>query len=1136
MPILNVVGLRQTRNFRARSASGGVSAGGANFIIQFFNSFAMIRCFRLLLVLVSILASGVSSVRAAAASDDLARDFQNPPEAAKPWVIWYWMQASVSREGITADLEAMKEAGVGGAYFMAIQDMPTPAWPITPVRQLTDEWWAMVMHAFREADRLGLKIAMHACDGFATSGGPWITPELSMQRVVWSETRVTGGKVFSGVLPQPATKENYYRDIAVLAFPTQAGAGVSTRTIVPVVTTSGGADASMLPMGREKARYRAEEAGWIQYAFAEPFTARSLVVQPDGRNVQALRLAVEASDDGKNFCPVAQLEPPRHGWQNDAADFTFVLPETTARYFRFVWDPAGSEPGSEDLDAAKWRPILKVARLELSSEARIDQFEGKSGAVWRIGKRTTEDQLPERLAVAKGTIIDLTAKLGADGKLNWDVPAGTWTILRVGHTSTGQHNETAGAGKGLEADKFNPAAARLNFDQWFGEAMRRAGPELTKRVLTGFHLDSWECGSQNWSPVFQKEFERRRGYDPRPWLPAMAGIPVESAEASEKFLHDVRTTISELIVDNFIGVYAELARVNGKRFTAESVSPVIVSDNMRHFEEVDLPMGEFWLRSPTHDKPNDMRDTISAARIYGKRIVGAETFTELKLTWDEHPGMLKTLGDRNYALGVNHFAYHVFMHNPWMDRKPGMTLGGVGLFFQRDQTWWRPGKAWVEYAHRVQSVLQQGLPVVDVAVFTGEEMPRRAVLPERLTTILPGLMGEAAVNREAERLANVGQPMKAVAEGVSSSANTTNPADWTDPLRGYTYDSINRDALLRLATVKDGRVVLPGGASYGVLVLPGANPMNPSGVPLSAEVAKRVGELKRLGAKVIDAPWTEETLDALKIARDFIATENGTAAERVAWTHRRVEDAEVYFASNQEERARVLELSLRVNGRVPEIWDPVTGEITKARTWRSENGRTVLIVALEAAESVLVVFREKTTETVVNGGVNRRVLKAVAELRGGWTVAFEKRPAAPGAPVYAETLFDWSKHADAAVRHFSGTAQYKRTFTFSSAAARGKRVWLDLGEVANLAEVYVNGVNCGVAWTPPYRVEITRALKDGDNELRVAVTNTWANRLIGDADLPEAERVTWTIAKISMKGRPLLKAGLLGPVRLMTEE
>jgi hypothetical protein len=1083
--------------------------------------------------LVVLIALVFSAPLVRAGDDALARDFRHPPEAAKPWVLWYWMQASISREGITADLEAMKAAGVGGAYLAFIQDMPNPEWPIQPVRQLTEEWWGMVMHAIHEADRLGLKISMHACDGFATSGGPWITPELSMQRVVWSETRIAGGRPFSGALPQPPTKENYYRDIVVLAFPSPTGSGISTRTVTPRVTTSTGEDASFLPTGREKSRYRTEHPGWIEYAFDTPFTARSLTVQPDGTNFQAMRLRIEASDDGEKFRPVLQLEPPRHGWQNALQPLTYALPPTTARFFRFVFDPAGSEPGAEDVDFAKWKPILKVRQLALSSEARIDQFEGKSGAIWRIGKRTTASQVPDELAVSPDKMVDLTDKLDASGTLTWDAPAGDWTILRIGHTSTGQQNETAGAGKGLEADKFNPAAARVQFDHWFGEALRRAGPALAGKALAGFYMDSWECGSQNWSPVFLAEFRRRRGYDPRPWMPAMAGIPVKSAEASEHFLHDVRATIAELIVDNFFETYAGLARAHGCTFTAENVAPVMVSDSLRHFETVDFPTGEFWLRSPTHDKPNDMRDAISGAHIYGKRIVQAEAFTELKLMWDEQPAMLKTLGDRNYALGVNRFVYHVFMHNPWLDRKPGMTLGGVGTFFQRDQTWWRSAGAWIGYAQRVQAVLQQGTPVVDVAVFTGEELPSRAVLPERLVSILPGLIGEAAVKREAARLANVGQPMRSMPEGVSNSANTTDPADWVDPLRGYAYDSINRDAVLRLATVRDGRVVLPGGASYGVLVLPGANPMNPGGVPLSEDVVKRVAELKKLGAKIIDAPWNEETLESLGMARDFVARENGAAAERVAWTHRRTEMADVYFVSNQQETARALTLALRAVGGAVEIWNPVTGEMNRGDFQRTDDGRIEVSVALAAAESAFVVVRREAHDEV---NLPERPMPRVAQpLEGGWTLVFEKRPGAPTRVFGEEKLFDWSRHEDPAVRRFSGTATYKRVFVIDRPARDQRRVWLDLGEVADIADVAVNGVRCGTAWTPPLRVEITDALKDGENELRISVSNTWANRLIGDAVLPERERVTWTTSKLNMKGKPLLKAGLLGPVRLMTE-
>jgi len=249
-------------------------------------------------------------------------------------------------------------------------------------------------------------------------------------------------------------------------------------------------------------------------------------------------------------------------------------------------------------------------------------------------------------------------------------------VLRIGHTSTGHTNATGGGGKGLECDKFDPRVVSLQFDHWFGEAIRRAGPDLAGRVLTIFHVDSWECGSQNWSPVFREEFRRRRGYDLLRWLPAMAGVPLGSADSSERFLYDVRQTIAELIHDNFYVTLAQLAHAKGCQFSAESVAPTMTSDGMLHYQAADIPMGEFWLRSPTHDKPNDMLDAISGAHVYGKSLIQAEAFTELRLAWDEYPGMLKPLQDRNYALGINRMVFHVFTHNPWMDRKPGMTLDG----------------------------------------------------------------------------------------------------------------------------------------------------------------------------------------------------------------------------------------------------------------------------------------------------------------------------------------------------------------------------------------------------------------------------------------------------------------------------
>jgi len=1121
-----------------------------------------------------VIAVALMSLLGSVHADDLVARFQNPPLSASPWVFWYWMRGAVSKEGITADLEAMKAAGIGGAYLFSIQDATEPPLWDPPVRQLTPAWWAMVRHAMTEADRLGLQMGMHACDGFSVAGGPWITPELSMQKVVWSETQVTGARRIDMTLPQPLTQEGFYRDITVLAFPSPEGTGVSTRTVLPkVITNVPGIDPQFLVVKGNTQRLRSDAPCWIQYAFDRPFTCRSISIRPDGTSFQPLRLRIEVGVDGETFHFIEQLEPPRHGWQDRDVDVTFAITPVTAHLFRFVYDPAGSEPGSEDLDSAKWRPILRIQGIELSSQPRIHQFEGKTGQVWRIARRTTARQIPDEICVPMDRVVDITPYLDGQGRLRWDVPDGNWTILRIGHTSTGHRNTTGGGGVGLECDKFNPEAARLQFDRWFGEAIRQIGPDLAGRVLKGFHVDSWEAGSQNWSPVFRAEFKRRCGYDMLTYLPVMAGIPVTSADVSERFLHDVRETIGELVADNFFGTLARLARKQGCVFSAENMAPTLTSDGMRHFGAVDVPMGEFWLRSPTHDKPNDILDAISAAHVYGKPIVQAEAFTELRFAWDEHPALIKALGDRHLALGINRLVCHVFVHNPWLDRSPGMTLGPTGLFFQRDQTWWRPGRAWVDYLRRCQVLLQTGRPVVDVAVFTGEEIPRRAVLPERLVSTLPGPLGPEALHREARRMANEGQPQRELPRGVTASAHIRDPADWVDPLRGNAYDSINRDAVLRLARVRNGHIELPGGASYALLVLPGPHPLSPDGDLLTPEMAARLAEWVAAGATVIlgphpqrspslrgypecDAqvaqsakhlvpsegrvvvgPFKEDSFDPLGIGRDFIVKdENGPRGQGIAWQHRTAPEAEIYFISNQKDQAHRVEVSLRVTGRVPELWDPMTGEVRPAPRWRMAGGRTSLPLRLDPRGSIFVVLREPTTATG-DDGLKSILLepRVVQELEGPWKVAFDPCLGGPPSPVWFPQLEDWSRREEFGLRHYSGTAVYTRTFVWNPPSPGG-RAWLDLGEVAEIAEVTLNGQVCGVAWTVPYRVEITRALCTGENHLEVRVTNTWANRLIGDRSLPESQRVTWTSAPDRVGLGPLLPAGLLGPVRVVAAE
>jgi hypothetical protein len=553
----------------------------------------------------------------------------------------------------------------------------------------------------------------------------------------------------------------------------------------------------------------------------------------------------------------------------------------------------------------------------------------------------------------------------------------------------------------------------------------------------------------------------------------------------------------------------------------------MVGDGLRHFGLVDVPMGEFWFRSPTHDKPNDILDAVSGAHIYGKRIVQAEAFTELRTLWDEHPGMLKTLQDRNYALGVNRLVYHVFAHNPWLDRAPGMTLDGVGLYFQRDQTWWRPGRAWVSYAARCQALLQRGVPVVDVAVFTGEDVPSRAVLPNRLVDIAHKLLRQDLVEAERTRMANVGLPLKTEAGGVKYSANTFSNENWSDPLSGYAYDSINRDALLRLGEVKGGKLTLPGGAEYAALFVPTAPWGRKEAAPLSKGLQARLAEFEQAGLQVFKG----DVAGDIVAPKDFlVVAKDGGERPEIAWTHRRDGEQHLYFVSNQENRARSVEVSLRVTGLLPEIWHPVTGESETAPSWNVADARTVVALQLEAAESVFIVLREAAKQP--DGGsrplAQRRKLQDIA---GPWRVTFPGIKSGTAATADFAALSSWTRQTDPAIRYFSGTASYECDFE-STGAKPASRVYLNLGSVANLAEVTVNGVPCGVTWTPPHRVEVTAAVRAGNNRLRIDISNTWANRLAFDRTLPTERRQTWTNAPDRMKNEQLLDAGLLGPVTL----
>ena len=479
-----------------------------------------------------LLFSVPASAQSAFSPSDLAGQFANPPASARPWVYWFWLSGNLTKEGITADLEAMQRVGIGGVLIMEVNQGA----PAGKVAFGHPEWMELFKFMLKEADRLGLKVNMSNDAGWCGSGGPWITPKLSMQRVVWTETVVDGARRFEGILPQPKANVNYYEDIATLAMPLPSG-------------TTG------------------------------------FVSDIQGKTSFTVRVA-----------------PPQ------PASFPSIAKEAT---------------------------------------------------------------------VQRNAIVDVSTMMDKTGKLAWDAPAGKWMILRMGHTSTGQNNQPAPEpGRGLECDKLSKAAAETHFNGLMGKII--ADSHLLtgeERALVATHIDSWEVGSQNWTPLMREEFKKRRGYDLMPFLPTFTGRVVESLEVTERFLWDLRQTVSDMIIENYAGHFHTLARRHGMRLSIEAYGEP--ADDMTYAGKADEPMAEFWSWSK-FGAASSCTEMASAAHIYGRRILGAEAFTATdKEKWLGHPAVIKDLGDWAFCEGINRFVVHRYAMQPWTkpDRAPGMSVG-----------------------------------------------------------------------------------------------------------------------------------------------------------------------------------------------------------------------------------------------------------------------------------------------------------------------------------------------------------------------------------------------------------------------------------------------------------------------------
>lgn len=1058
----------------------------------------------------------------------LAEVFKTPPEAAKPWVMWWFQDGNVTKEGITADLEAMSANGIGGVYLFTIGSQREGSAIIEkPAVPLTDYWWDLIKYTAHEADRLGLKMALNACDGWATAAAPEITAELSMQELVWSETKVMGGATFNGIPEQPKTQLGYYRDLAVWAIPLPVKHGISSEEMEPEITTNiPGIDVSQLK--NRNGSIVSDKPGWIQYAFTKPLTCRSVTIYGIPDNLyNSFNCHLEVSDDGINWEYPIKLNSPLLGGLQSNLSASFSIKPATGRFFRFLFNADEFNPEKSKLKfSTGWlpgyhQPTIGVSKIILDENPVIEGWQHKNGSIWRQGGSPDSDYITESLCVKPDNMINLTDRIQSDGSLKWVAPEGnTWLIQRFGYTTTGSRNGPASGGKGLEADKFNSASVDIQYNSWFGKAFTILKEINKENVLISNHIDSWESRSQNWSPVFRDEFIKRRGYDPLKYLPVMTGIPIESTDVSERFLNDIRITISELICDNFLDPYTKLTHQDVGRISAEATAPVQVADGMAHFGKADLPIGEFWLQSPLHDKPNDIQDAVHAARIYGKNIVGAEAFTQLANNWNEDPFLLKTLGDLNFARGINLFILNAYPHKP-TNGEPGITFwGGLGTEFSRTQPWWKASKVWFDYLARSQALLQEGNPVVDVLYYTGEYMPIRALMPDDLWLELPD---------------------------------------------GYTYNSINRDALLNQIDIEEGNIVLPGGITCRILVLSNDNHMSP-------EVAEKISRISEKGVIVIgpkpELSWslsgfpqcdkdvqgmvkqgwknTRENVTLKGIFKeirltpdvDFANTDlsfkwkekQQYSTQTLVWSHRRAENADIYFLSNQEDTSREVSAKFRITNKIPEIWNAETGQIRELSSWSVTQGHTIIPLKFGPAESYFIVFRK-------NGKPNRFLrsnfpdYKDIMEIKGPWNVRFQEPVKSSGSIELIE-LGSLHLHPDPDIRYFSGTAIYSTSFNIG--LTDQSRIFIDLGDVANIAEVYLNGDYLATLWKPPYQTELTEHLNPGGNLLEIRVSNTWRNRLVGDANSKQIGKTTYLpnypIQRLNELS--LIKSGLLGPVKI----
>ncbi len=1110
----------------------------------------------------------------------LYEGFRNPPPSARPITWWHWTGGNVTKEGITKDLEWMKRSGIGGFHAF---DISFGAGHVIDkkVSFMSPEWFELIRHTAAEAERLGLDMTMATSAGWSETGGPWVKPFEAIKKIVWRDTTINGGKTFSAFLPQPPKINGPYRDIkkagsiltpvgndptfyadeAILAFRTPTAEN-NIQAAKPKITNSNGEVINAIPLLDNNLNTKIdllvpqkEENTWLQFEFAQPYKTQAFtlgIVSTGTFPSSSWRTgSIQGSNDGKNFVTLGSVPGAQHDIRALQVR-TFSFPEVAFKYYRVVFTKGhglSTVGGPDDFggfgQASKPPTSFGITEAIFHSGARVNRFEDKANFAPMFEYETiSTPAVNKNSVIPSGEVINLSNKMDKNGKLTWQMPAGKWTIMRIGYSLTGAKNGPAiPSGTGYEVDKLNAAHVESYYNGYVNPIKNALGP-LFGKSMKYFLADSYEADAQNWTDDMSAEFKKRRGYDPTPYLPTLTGRIITSAEVSDRFLWDFRRTIADLLADEHYAKLAELSHKDGVRLYSEAagISLPVIQDALLNKSKVDIPMGEFRMEVPwitprdleksypwkgASDRLNahqaDIREAASASHIYNKKITGAEAWT---FGGYESPAAMKPIGDYWNTQGINQFIFHTSVHQP-LDTKPGNKM--VGTHINRHITWAELALPYFNYIARNQFLLQQGQFVSDIAIFLGESIPSAVPYWEKSVPEIP---------------------------------------------EGYDYDYINTEILLDSLTVSDGRLKLPNGMSYRLLILP-------SSTKMTIHVLNKIKQLIADGALVLGPKPTQSPsltgypksdVDIKLIANEVwgntdgkMVTENAYRKGKIYWgtpvqnilsefkirkdfdynrphsdtyisyIHRRTADAEIYFISNQRNQKEDIRIFLNVSGKVPEIWYP-DNALIKLPSYSVIDGITQVEASIEPFESYFIVLHKKSTSTQFKAP--EVDLKELQKLTGTWSINFPEKSGAPPSAIF-DSLFSWHISPEGGIKYFSGTATYSKTLQAGENwFAAGNSIILDLGRVKDIAEVLVNGKVVEVLWKFPYKTDITKFITKGSNQIEIKVTNQWTNRIVGDMKSPADKKVLPPGTSMGF-GRPASEpeeSGLLGPVIIYSEK